>query len=207
MPEGGISAIRAALGAGRARLIRQLLIEGMLLSVAGAALGLLVAFAAISYFVHLQPIELPVGASVSINLPALAFTAVVSIVTAAVFALAPAWTISGQDVNAGLRATGSNARPSRQRLSRLLVSAEMALSVILLAGAGLLMRSVIGFGSAPSDSRPTAFSHCSGSLPQTHYREAGRKVAFYDELQRKLGSLPGVEAAVAASTLPPYGSV
>lgn len=198
-------AIRAALGSGRARLIRQLLIEAMLLSAAGAALGLLVAFAAIRYFIHVQPIELPVGASVSINLPALAFTAAVSIVTAVIFALAPSWAISREDVNAALRGTGANSRPSRQRLSRLLVSAEMALSVILLAGAGLLMRSVIGFGSAPLGFSPDRVLIASGSLPQPYFRDIGRKVAFYDELQRKLGTLPGVEGAVAASTLPPYG--
>jgi putative ABC transport system permease protein len=198
-------AIRSALGSGRARLIRQLLVEGTILSLAGAALGLLVAFAAIRYFVHLQPIELPVGAAISISLPALAFTAALSIVTSAVFALAPSWAISREDINAVLRANGVSATSTRQRLSRFLVSAEVALSVILLAGAGLLMRSVIGFGSAPLGFSPDSVLTANGSLPQSHHRDAARKAAFYDELQRKLGSLPGVQSAAVASTLPPYG--
>ncbi len=198
-------AIRAALGSGRARLIHQLLTEGAMLSLAGGALGLLVALAAVRYFVHLQPIELPVGASVSISLPALAFTAAVSMVTAVVFALAPAWAVSPGDVNGGLRITAASATPGRQLVSRLLVASEMALSVILLAGAGLLMRSVIGFGSAPLGFEPDRVLVTNGSLPQLHYREALRKVAFYDELQHKLGILPGIESAAIASTLPPYG--
>src|SRR5262249_51124601 len=114
-------AIRAALGSGRARQLRQALIEAAMLSCAGGALGLLVAFAAVRYFIHVQPIELPVGASVSISLPALVFTAVVSIVTAVVFALAPAWAVSRGDPYAGLRASGVTATPGRQRLSRLFV--------------------------------------------------------------------------------------
>jgi predicted permease len=176
-----------------------------MLSVGGGALGLLVAWAAIRYFVHVQPIELPVGASVSMSLLALGFTAAVLIFTALLFALAPAWAISREDINAGLRATGSNAPPGRQSVARGLVCAEMTLSVILLAGAGLLMRSVIGFESAPLGFTPDGVAAVSGTLPQPRYRDAARKVAFYDELHRRLASLPGIENAAVASSLPPYG--
>ncbi len=122
-------AIRSALGAGRVRLMRQLLTEAAILSMAGGALGLLAAFGAVRYFVHVEPIELPVGASVSISLPALVFTAGLSILTAVIFGLAPAWSGWRGDIHTGLRATGSNAAPG-QRLSRFLIAAEIGLSVI-----------------------------------------------------------------------------
>jgi predicted permease len=198
-------AIRSALGAGRVRLIRQLLTEAAILSMAGGALGLLAAFGAVRYFVHVEPIELPVGASVSISLPALVFTAGLSILTAVVFGLAPAWSGWRGDIQSGLRATGPGAAPGRQRLSRFLIAAEMALSVILLAGAGLLMRSVLSFGSAPLGFAPDNVVVASGTLPAQRYGDAARKVAFYDQLRRKLGSLAGIESAAVASTLPPYG--
>jgi predicted permease len=199
-------AIRAALGSGRSNLIGQLLVEASLLCFAGGVLGLLVAWSAVRYFVHLQPIELPIGAAISISLPALAFTAAISIITALLFALTPAWAIAREDVVAALRSTASTtAAPGRQRLSFLLVSVQMALSVILLTGAGLLMRSVIGFSSAPLGFTPDQVATASGSLPQSHYAEADRRAAFYRQLQTKLNTLPGIEGAALASTLPPYG--
>jgi putative ABC transport system permease protein len=198
-------AIRAALGSGRARLFRQLLAEAAILSLAGGALGLWVALGAVRYFVHVQPIELPVGASVAISLPALGFTAVLSIFTAVVFGIAPSWIGSQGDVYGGLRATGPASAPGRQLLSRLLIAAEMALSVMLLAGAGLLMRSILSFGSAPLGFSTDNVVVASGTLPERRYRDAGLKVAFYDQLQRKLNSLPGIDGATIASTLPPYG--
>jgi putative ABC transport system permease protein len=198
-------AIRAALGSGRARLLRQLLTEAALLCFAAGALGLLLAFAAIRYFARVQPIELPVGSTISLSLPALAFTAAVSMLTAVVFGIVPGLTLSRGNVQAGLRATGPGAAPGSQRLSRLLVAAEMALSVILLASASLLLRSVLSFGSAPLGFAVDGVVAANGSLPPQRYPEAERKAAFYDQLQRRLAGLPGIASAALASTLPPYG--
>lgn len=198
-------AIRVALGSGGGRLVRQLLVESAILSFAGGALGLLVAFAAMSYFVHVQPVELPVGSVVSIDLPAVAFAAALAILTALIFAAAPAWIISRGDVFAGLRVHSGNNAPARQRISRVLVGAEMALSVMLLASAVLLMRSVVSFESAPLGFARENIFLSNGSLPSQYYDKAARRVAFYDKLEKKLRSLPGIKNAAIASTLPPYG--
>ncbi len=198
-------AIRAALGLGAARLIKQLLIESTVLSSAGGALGVLVAFAATRYFVHLQPVELPVGTTISINILALAFAAVVSILTALIFAVAPAWVMSRGDLHAGLRVTVGNIAPARQRLSRILVAAQMALSVVLLAGAGLMMRSVLRFESAPLGFARNKIFVSNGSLPDRYKDQVGLRIAFYNRLHQKLASLPGVTCAAVASTLPPEG--
>lgn len=198
-------AIRAALGWGGMRLVRQLLIEAAVLSSAGGALGVLIAYGAIRYFVHVQPVELPVGSSISINIPALAFAGIASMMTTLIFAVAPAWAISRGDVDAGLRVTVGNTAPTRQRLARTLVGGEMALSVLLLAGAGLLIRSVLSFQSAPLGFSRENILASNGSLPRGSYEKPARRIAFYNQLQQQLASLPGVKSATIASTLPPYG--
>ena len=198
-------AIRVALGSGGWRLIRQLLVESTVLSLAGGALGVAVAFAATRYFIHVQPVELPVGSTVSIGLPALGFATAVSLLTAIVFAITPAWVISRGDVFSGLRVNAGNIGPGRQRLSRLLVGAEMALSVMLLITAVLLMRSVVSFESAPLGFARANIFVANGSLPRRYYNNASRKIAFYEKLQQKLSGLPGITSAGIASTLPPYG--
>ena len=198
-------AIRAALGSGARRLIRQLLVESSILSFAGGALGLLLAFVAARYFVHLQPVELPAGSSIAIDVPVLAFALLVSILTAIVFAVTPGWVISRGDVFSGLRVNAGSISPARQRLARMLVTAEMALCVILLVTAVLLMRSIISFESAPLGfARENVFAS-SGSLPGHDYDTAVRRVMFYDRLQEKLAALDGATNFAIASTLPPYG--
>ncbi len=197
-------AIRLALGSGGWRLARQLLIESGVLSLTGGALGLLVAFGATRYFVHLRPVELPVGSNISIHLPVLAFAAIISILTALIFAVAPTWAITGRDVHAGLRVTRGDMAPSRQRLSRMLVAAEMAFSVILLGGAGLFMRSVLNFESAPLGFARENIYASNGSLPPGYYEAPARIIEFYKNLQQTLESRPGITSATIASTLPPY---
>jgi putative ABC transport system permease protein len=197
-------AIRIALGSGRKRLFRQLLIESAVLSSAGCALGLLAAFAATRYFVHAQPVELPVASVIAMNLPALAFAAVISSATALVFAIAPAWAISRGDVYVGLRVAAGVMAPDRQRLSRILVVAEMAFSVILLVGAGLLMRSVLGFESAPLGFAHRNIFASNGSLPKSYSDKPARRVRFYQQVEDQLAGIPGVTSAVVASALPPF---
>ena len=129
-------AVRAALGGGRSRLIRLLLTEGLLLAVLGGALGIAIADSAVRYFRSVNPVELPVGAHIDISRPALLFTAAVSLATVLVFALAPAWRSSAVDLHRALRSRGGVATPGRNSVARLIVAAEMTLSVALLAGAG-----------------------------------------------------------------------
>jgi putative ABC transport system permease protein len=198
-------AIRAAIGSGRGRLVRQLLTESMLVTAAGGALGLLVAFGMVRVFNAVQPIELPVGASVSINLPALLFAVVVSAIALLFFGVVPAWAASKVSIYNGLRASGQNALPGGQRLSRMLVAAEMALSVVLLSGASLLMRSVLNFGSAPLGFAVKNVTVASGTLPEHHFPDNARKLAFFDTLRERLGNERAIRSATIASSLPPYG--
>ena len=165
-------AVRVALGSGGRRLVRQLLVESSILSVMGGALGLLVAFALTRYFVHLGPVEMPVGSVISIDFPALAFAAALSILTTLIFAVSPARVVARGDVFSGLRVNGTNILPARQRLSRVLVGAEMALSVILLVGAVLLMRSVVSFESASLGFARENIFTSNGSLPRYYQRDA-----------------------------------
>lgn len=198
-------AIRVALGSGAPRLLRQLLVESAILSAIGGALGLLVALAATRYFLHMQPFELPAGSSIYIDVPTLAFAAGVASLTALFFAIAPAWAISRGDVFSGLRINAGNMAAPRQRISRILVTTEMALSVVLLAGAILLMRSVVSFQSAPLGFARQNIFASNGSLPRQYNEQSARQVVFYDKLEQKLRGLPGITNATIASTVPPYG--
>jgi putative ABC transport system permease protein len=183
-------AIRAALGGGRARLFRQLITECLLLAALGGALGILVAAGAIVYFRSVNPVELPVGAEVAINIPVLAFSLLVAAATAVLFGLAPAW--RGSRAAMGARGVVGG----RQRLAKILLVAEMALSVILLAGAGLLMESVLRMGSAP-------MGFDAGRVYETQLA-VPKDVRFYDALESKVAAIPGVQSAALASSLPPY---
>ena len=198
-------ATRAALGLGGARLIRQLLVESAVLSSAGVALGVLMAYAATRYFSAAQPIELPVGTRIAIDGPTLVFSIGVSIVSAVIFAVAPAWAISRGDLYAGLRVTGGNLAPRRQLLAQTLVGGQMALSVLLLAAAGLLIESMLHLQSASLGFARENILASNGSLPAGYDDQPLRRIRFYEQLQQKLASLPGVTSATLASTLPPYG--
>ena len=197
-------AIRAALGSGRRRLMRQTALESTMLCGAGGLLGLLVAYGAIRYFVHSQPIELPVGTRLSIDVPTLGFAGMLAAMAALLFGVIPAWSAGRGNVQDKLRSTGLSEPPGRQRLMRVLVAVEMALSVILLAGAGLLMRSVLSFGSAPLGFDPERVVTAKAELPAERFPDSAARGAFFDRLREKFKAMPGVEAAAVASTLPPY---
>lgn len=184
-------AIRAALGGGRARLFRQLITEGLLLAALGGGLGIAVAAGAIHYFRAVNPVELPVGADVTVSLPVLAFALAVAAATAVLFGLAPAW--RGSRTSLGARGMVGG----RYRLSKALLASEMALSVVLLAGAGLLMESVLRMGSAPLGFNPDRLYTTSLSVP--------KEARYYDTLQSRVAAIPGVESAALATSLPPFG--
>src|SRR5579872_3626848 len=190
-------AVRAALGSGRGRLIRQLLAEGLLLGVIGGALGILVAFAAVRAFQAVNPIELPVGSDISLSLPVLLATLALSILAALFFAMAPAWKASRVDLNDVLKSggRGSVASAARQRMAKVLLACETALAVVLLVGAGLLMQSVLRMGDAPLGFDPDHVVTASIDLPVSTYPDDKRRVRFFDELTSRLEALPGVLSA------------
>lgn len=199
--------IRAALGSSPGRLIAQLLVEGLLLASSGALVGVVVAFGAVHYLTVSHPVELPAGARVALSLPVLAFTAGLAILTALLFALAPAWKACSIDINDSLRAVARGSTSSRgaQRIARVLVMCEMTLSLVLLAGAGLLIESILNMERAPLGFRPNGVFAATLMLPANSYAAPARRSQFYGELSRRVSALPGIEGAAIASMLPPYG--
>jgi putative ABC transport system permease protein len=199
-------AVRAALGSGRARLVRQLLTEGLVLSSLGAPLGALLAVAGVAYFRTSNPVELPPGNTVVVNFEVLAFTALISIITGLLFGLAPALKASRPNVNEVLKQAGRGGAlgPPGHRTGKSLVVAEVALSLVLLAGAGLLIKSIARLSSVWLGFNPHHLLTAEINLPQSGYSDAVRQVDFYNKLVSSLARLPGVEGAALSSSLPPY---
>jgi putative ABC transport system permease protein len=197
-------AVRAALGSGRKRLIRQLLTESLLLSFTGAAVGILLAIAAVHAFRALNPIRMPPGTPVSVNLWVLGFTAVLSVVTALLFGLIPALRASRVDVMDALKAGGRTAsfNPAARLFGKTLVAAEVMLSLALLAGAGLLIESVNRLASVPLGFRTDHILITSLSLRPWSYAKARHRVRFYREVLDSAGTLPGVSSVALASSIP-----
>jgi predicted permease len=200
-------AIRAALGAGRQRLLRQLLTEGLLLSLLASIAGAALAAAAVSYFRAARPIAMPPGTSLALSAPVLAFTAFLSIVTALVFGLVPAWKASRIDLNESLKAAGKTSSQSgrQHRFGKGLIVAEVMLTVVLLAGAGLLIQSMVRFSSADLGFRQEGLLTASLGLPQASYTSPERRLQFYERLQTDLGGIPGIQGVALSSTRPISG--
>jgi putative ABC transport system permease protein len=199
-------AIRAALGAGRGRIVRQLLTESVLLGLLGGAAGLLLAFAGIRLLLALVPADLWGGLlrqiPIGIDLPVLAFTLLLSMATGLVFGLAPALQASRVDLSDPLK-EGGRTRPGRAR--GLLVAAEVAMAVILLVGAGLLFRSFLRLQSVNPGFEPEGVLTLGFDLPRNAYSEPARQRLFFEELSRRAAALPGVESAAVANGIPLTG--
>jgi putative ABC transport system permease protein len=200
-------AIRAAMGAGRIALIRQLLTESVLLALLGGALGVLFAV----WGVELLKASLPGEAfqfvvglrNLGLNYSVLGFTIGLSLLTGIVFGFAPALQAAKPDLNEALK-EGSKASASgaRNRLRSALVVAEVALSLVLLTGAGFMMRSFLNLLQVNHGFNYENVLTMGLQLPQTKYTETAQRVTFYQELERRLKALPGVEAIGFVSHLP-----
>jgi putative ABC transport system permease protein len=197
-------AVRAALGSGRLRLVRQLLTESLLLSCAGAFVGILLAIGAVHYFRVTNPIELPPGNPVAVNSYVLGFTAGLTVITALLFGLVPALKASRVDLIDALRASGRSAsfNPAMHNLGRALVSAEVMLSLALLVGAGLLIESVNRLASVPLGFRTDHILSLRVELPKWSYSKGDQRARFYREILNRAAALPGVESAAFATSLP-----
>jgi predicted permease len=202
-------AIRASLGAGRGRLVRQMLTETVLLSVAGGAVGILLALWLMDVLRRTAPKELALDAALRLNPAVLAFTLAVSLLAGIVSGLIPAWLTSAADPNSVLKEDGSTwtrAR-SRNRLMSLLVAGEVALSVVLLAGAGLLIRSFTSALHVDTGLRVERVLTFQLALPGSKYSSDAQIAAFYRDLLDRLRSSPGVESAAGISSLPMTGGM
>jgi predicted permease len=195
-------ALRAALGSGRSRLIRQLITESIMLAMLGAVLGALLAVAIVRWFRSANPVELPPGNSVIINWQALIFTAGVATLAGLLSGLMPAFKASRIDLNEALKETsrGGASGALANRATKLLISAEVALSLTLLTGAGLLIQSIARLSSVDLGFRTDHLLTAQLSLPASSYSRQAQRAAFYDNLASRLSALPGVEAAAISST-------
>jgi predicted permease len=199
-------AIRAALGGGRARLMAQLLTENLMLSLAASAAGTGLAALAVEYFRTARPIEMPPGVTVSLSVPVLAFTAILTVLTAALFGLAPAWKASRVDLNEALKSGARIAAFSGgRRLGRVLIVAEVMLTVVLLASAGMLIQTLRRFEGAPLGFTPDGLVTAMVQLPKTSYPDSGKRARFYERLETELRSVPGVQQAALSSASPIEG--
>ena len=199
-------AIRTALGAGRVRLVRQLLTESVLLGLVGGAVGLLIAVWLTQLLIHFSPGDVPRLAESQLNLGVLAFALAISILTGVLFGLAPALHVSKPDLNTDLKEGSRGAAAFRRsRIRSVLVVAEVALSLVLLAGAGLLLRSFMKLRAAPLGFEPDHVLTLSIALPETKYQSKVQVQSFYRDLLERAQSLAGVKSAAAATGLPLIG--
>jgi putative ABC transport system permease protein len=200
-------AIRTAMGASRGRMVRQLLTESVLLSTAGGAVGLLLAWAALGPLLRLAADSVPPGAPIALDRWVLVFTAGISLLTGILFGIVPAMRTAKQDLretlNEGTR--GSTAGPGQHRLRGALVAMEIALAVLLLVGSGLLLRSFSRLQEIPPGFRPDHLFVADLPLSQSAYSQPAQRYQFFDRLVERAKALPGVRSAAAASFLPVSG--
>ncbi len=200
-------AIRSALGASRSRVVRLLLIESVLMALLGGAFGLVFAIWGVDLLVALKPVNLPRLSEIGIDRGVFGFTALLSLVTGIGFGLVPAWQASRPDLNEGLKESsrGGTGGPGRQRFRGMLVVTEVALSLVLLIGAGLMIRSFARLLSVDPGFNPGNVLTAFISLPPSKYPEPPRQAAFFQVLIERTRNLPGVLSAAAVSDLPLFG--
>ena len=199
--------IRAALGASSSRLVQQVLIEAGVLSVLGAVAAIFVAWAIIKAVIAYGPSSIPRLAETSIDLRVLLFTLAIAVLTAGVFALAPAWRITRQDVREALQQGGNavSAGKSSQRYREALVVTQIALSLMLLIAAGLLVKSFGRLQRVDPGVRTSNLLTFELAVPSSLYGQGEPKVRFIAEFRRRVDAIPGVVASGAVGALPMGG--
>lgn len=197
-------AIRSAVGASRARLLRQFLIENLLLALAGGAGGILISLWSVNLLMSFLPGSyLPFGLDVGVDGEVLAFTVALSVITGVIFGSAPAWRSASPNLVSSLKESGrsSSAGTQHGRLRNLLVVSEMVLALVLLIGAGLLIRSLKNVQTASPGFNPNQMLLAAFDLRTSGYTN-GTSHAFYDNLLRRIRALPGVESASMEQYVP-----
>jgi predicted permease len=203
-------ALRATLGAGRGRLIRQLLVESLLLAAGGATAGTLIAWGTLKSLVALLPPGTIVAeAEVRLNVRVLLFTLGVTILTALIFGLVPALNSARRDINESLMDSGKGSSGGERhgRIRGGLVVLEVALSLTLLVAAGLLMRSFVALREVQLGFRSDHVLVAEIETPEGRYKTGQQLAGFYTPLLERLKALPGVLDATATSELPPYAGL
>jgi putative ABC transport system permease protein len=200
--------LRAALGAGRFRLIRQFLTESLLLSSLAGGLGSLVAIWSLEVLRALKPDSIPDVNSIHLDLRVLGFLLAITLLVGIVLGLAPAWHASRLHLNESLKESGGPglAGATGVNLRNVLAVAEIALSLVLLVGAGLMIRSFARLLSIDPGYDPKNLLTFQISLPDSRYPTHDRVVAFYRDALERISALPGVQSAAISNMLPPFGT-
>jgi len=201
------TAIRAALGASRGQIVRQFLVESTLLSMIGAALGLVIAGWGSEILVRLSPPETPKIEGAGINASVLLFTVVVALGTGMVFGLIPALGASRPNVNESLKESGRSSSKSAKgrRLRDLLVVSEFGLALALLVGAGLMLKTLLHLNRVDIGLNPDNVVTMKVPLEGPQYKDQRRQADFFQQLLARTEALPGVEAATVSRGVPIYG--
>jgi predicted permease len=202
-------AVRSALGARRGRMLRQFLTESLLLALFGATAGLLVAFAGIRLLVALGPSDIPRVETVGFDFRVLLFVLFASVITGVVFGLAPAWQASRAALNDALKdsARGSSEGILRNRLRSVLVASEFALALVLLIGAGLMVRSLTALLAINPGFDPHHVLTMIVSVAGTREADTDRRAAFFHEVIEKTSALPGMDSVSATNHIPLAGDL
>ena len=197
-------AVRLALGATRLRLVRQLLIESMMLGIVGGVGGLMLGWWGVDLMRRLLPVDFPRAQGINVDLRVLGFTLLVSLGTGLVFGLAPAFQSTNLDINESLKenARGSAGGVRRNRIRSLLIVSEVALSLMLLIGAGLLFRSFLRLQAVELGFQPQRVLTFRLTPSGPNFREDAQYSAFYRQVAERIKALPGVDSVGVINTLP-----
>jgi predicted permease len=196
-------AIRVALGAGRQRLLRQFLTESVLLSVIGGAVGLVLAYEALQGLIAWLPADLPRISEIQVDARVLAFGLVLSVLSGVIFGLAPAWHSTESrlaEALEGARGAGENRTSHRAR--NIFVVSETALAIVLLVGAGLLIRSFARLQHVNVGFNPARLLTAQVGLPRAQYAKPEQWISFYKQTLERMNALPGAQEAAVAVPLP-----
>ena len=202
-------AIRSALGAGRSTILRQFLTEGVCLALIGGAVGSAIGYAALRALLAADPAGIPRSADIALDPVVLSFTLLVSLVTGLLFGMAPIFSLRQQAVTMTLKESGqrSTAGGARTRLRSTLVAAEVALAVVLVIGAGLLLRSFWNLLSVDAGFNRAKLSTFGLVLPGATYAAPAARADFFKRLTSQLAQIPGVQGTAAMTGLPPNRQV
>ena len=195
-------AVRLAMGAGRWRIVRQLLTESVLLALLGGGLGLAIAGWGVNAILAISPGRIPRAGEIGLNGGVLAFTAAVSVITGVAFGLIPAWQAGAVSLQNTLNESGRGLVAGRHRARSILVVGQIALTMTLLVGAGLLIRSFYLLQQVDPGFAYDRLLSFRVALPERKYPELEQRVNFYKQLVENIRALPGVESAAVSSGLP-----
>ncbi len=203
-------AVRAALGGSRPRLVRQLLTESLLLAIAGGAAGTLLAYGALRVILTLVPPgTIPDESDIALNLPVLAFALIVSAATSLLFGLAPAIHACSRDLTQSLRSGGRGLTGGTAQaiLRKGLVVGAVALSIMLMVGASLMIRTVLAINDVPLGFRPDRVLTMRVPLSEQKYPEPVRRFLFFDDVMRRIATVPGVTSVAVNTSAHPFGNI